>query len=117
MIIYCMIKETLTLYYIVPPIRATLFISPLFFFSINLVADKDEDGFGMDDTSNFKKKLLFILFALQFIPVLISLYFMIILTSGSQDLRIVQFIANLFLLVSVMVLKFGTYKKKDQDSF
>ena len=116
MIIYCMIKETLTLYYIVPPILATLFISPLFFFSINLVADKDEDGFGMDDTSNFKKKLLFILFALQFIPVLISLYFMIQF-NDTQDLRIVQFIANLFLLVSVMVLKFGTYKKKDQDSF
>lgn len=103
--------------YFIAPILATIFILPLFAFSINLIVGKN-DSFGFDDSS-FKRKLLFVLMAFQFIPLLVSVAFMMAETvpeGHSQYLVIEQLIANVFLLFSALTLKFGNYQK-DDDSF
>lgn len=104
--------------FFVGPILATLFIFPLFAFSINLIINKDE-SFGYDDSS-FKRKLLFVLMALQFVPTIVSLGLMVstsVPDGHSNMLLVEQFIANLLFLTSAMILKFGNYQKDDSDSF
>lgn len=103
--------------FFVAPILATLFIFPLFAFSINLIIKKDE-SFGYDDSS-FKRKLLFVLMALQFLPTIIGLGLMVstsVPNGHSNMLLVEQFIANMLFSTSAMVLKFGNYEK-DDDSF
>ena len=107
----------LGLKYFVAPILATIFIFPLFAFSVNLIVGKD-DSFGFDDSS-FKRKLLFILMMCQFIPIIISVGLMameVVPLGNSRMLLIEQLIATLFFLLSALILKIGNYQK-DENSF
>lgn len=108
----------LGLKFFVGPILATIFILPLFVFSINLIVGKD-DSFGGFDDSSFKKKLLFVLMACQFIPIILSVGLMVaekVPEGRSQALLIEQLIATIFFLLSALILKFGNYEK-DENSF
>lgn len=116
MIIYALISGLANLWFLVPPILASLFILPLFPFSINLILDQDSGGFG-DDGLGFRKKLLFLVMALQFVPALTALGLMICLTDDPQNLRIVQLIGNSCFLMAALTLKVGNYQKTDSESF
>lgn len=107
----------LGLKFFVSPILATIFIFPLFAFSVNLIVGNNE-SFGYDDSS-FKRKLFFILMMCQFIPIIISVGLMVgetVPVGSSQMLLIEQLIANLLFLLSSLTLKIGNYQK-DEDSF
>lgn len=107
----------LGLKYFVAPILATIFILPLFVFSINLIVGPN-DSFGFDDLS-FKRKLLFMLIACQFIPIILSVLLMAWETvpeGHSRGLVVEQLIAAILFLLSAMILKFGNYQK-DENSF
>lgn len=103
--------------YMVAPILATLFIFPLFPFSINLIVSKEE-SFG-DDTG-FKRKVMFLLMALQFLPTILSVYLFaneVVPDNKNGGLLVEQLLANLLFLTSSMILKFGNYHKDESDSF
>ncbi len=104
-----------SLWFLVPPILASIFILPLFPFSINLITDKDGGGFGEDETG-FRKRLLFVLMGLQFVPALVSMALMLLLETENQDLRIIQLLGNCSFMLAALVLKVGNHQKSD-DSF
>lgn len=100
----------------IPPILATLFIFPLFPFSINLITSNETSW--MDD-STCKRNLLFFLISLQFIPVLLSLEFTVVSWErvSSVNLLIEHLIANILFLISSLLLKFGNYQKDEDSEF
>lgn len=105
--------------FFVPPILATLFILGLFPFSVNLITDQG-DTFGADEDSHFKKRLLFIIISLQFLPSLISLGLMVGTTvpeGTSNSLLVEQFISSLLFLTAALLLKFGNYHKQESEYF
>ena len=97
-----------------PPILATLFLLPLFLFPINLIIEREE-GFG-DDEVKFRRNILFLLMALQFVP-LIWAVGLICANDGLVDSNILttQLMANSFFLLSALVLKFGNYTKLESS--
>lgn len=108
-----------TLIFYLPPLLAILFLVPLLPFSVNLIVEKEESSFG-DDEIKFRRNILFLLMALQFVPVLIS----IALTFAHEESEIgsntlaLQILANVFFLFSSLWLKFGNYSKSESsDSF
>ena len=107
-----------TFKFFIGPILASLFIFTLFPFSIKLIVS-NEDSFGYDDTS-FKRKLLFGLMALQFVPVMLSIGFMAatdVPDDKANGLLIEQLLANLLFLTAAMILKFGNYLRDDGDEY
>lgn len=98
-----------------PPILATLFLLPLFLFPINLIIEREEGGFG-DDEVKFRRNILFLLMALQFVP-LICAVGLICANDGLVDSNILttQLMANSFFLLSALVLKFGNYTKPESS--
>ena len=107
-----------TLKFFICPILASLFILPLFPFSIKLIVSKN-DSFGYDNSS-FKRKLLFGLLALQFLPVLVSVGLMIatkVPDDKSSVLIVEQLVANFLFLTAAMILKFGNYLRNEDDDY
>ena len=114
-------KEALvpvTYKFFICPIMASLLIFPLFPFSINIIAPKD-DSFGHEE-SGFKRKLLFGLLALQFIPLMLSIGFMVtteVPADKSGNLLVEQLVANFLFLTAALILKFGNYLRSDSDGY
>lgn len=107
--------------FFIAPILASLFIVGLFPLSVNLITDKDE-GFGADDDSRFKKRILFILMALQFVPTFTALGLMVseagkVPLGQSKAFLVEQFISSLLFLSASLLLKFGNYQTQESDFF
>ena len=111
------LKTDATLVFYIPPILAILFLVPLLPFSVNLILER-EDSFGDDDVK-FRRNVLFLLMGLQFVPVLISIWF-VFLKEGvvHPDTLLIQLLASIYFLMSSLFLKFGNYRKaENSDSF
>lgn len=105
-------------YQCIPIILSVIFILPLFLINTNVI--KRDEGFGFDDSNKWRRRFFFLLLTLNFMPLMGSLGGLLKPSPGDNlsnwpDVEIC--LGAGCCLISALILKLGTYKPKDDDSF